>query len=200
MEKGNGMSVLMDDLLGGFRAIPSCANTANLKFAVEQTRYPCVMLKMGDINTLKRYVAYIHKFEKKVLVHVDSIKGISRDKAGFHYMNRIGVDGIITMKPQNIKMIKEEEIHATLGVFLVDSASVTSAIQNIQMMKPDSVIAMPMTIPKEVYGQLKKCVGIPILAGGLGVSEEILTSVLSMGVEACAVTDQTMLKIFQERM
>lgn len=194
------MSVLIDDLLGGVSIIPSCANTASLKYAVEQTNYPCIMLKMGDINSLKKYIAYIHKYEKKALVHVDSIKGISKDKAGFHYMKRIGVDGMITMKPQNIKMMKEEEIHAALGVFLVDGASVTSAIQNIQIMKPNSVIAMPMTIPKEIYEQLKTSVDVPILAGGLGVNEEIISWVLSLGVKACAVTDQEILNIFQERM
>lgn len=175
----------------------SCANTAKLKLAVEQMNYPCIMLKMGDINSLKKYVAYIHNNGKKVMVHVDSVKGISRDKAGFHYMKRIGVDAIISMKPQNIKLIREEEMHASLGMFLVDSASVASAIQNIHMTKPDSVIAMPMTIPDEIYEQMHNSTNIPILAGGLGVNREIISHVLSLGVRACAVTDQKLLQLFE---
>ena len=203
------MAISLEELLKNYKLIPSAANKASLKFAVEQTDYPCIMLKMGDINTLRKYTTYIHEYGKTVMVHIDSIKGISKDKAGFHYMKRIGVDAIISMKPQYIKMIREEDIHAILGVFLVevlhcpcymfaDSASVSYAVQNIHFTKPDSVIVMPMTIPDETFEYLQKSVNVPILAGGLGIHERIISHVLSLGITACPVTNQELLKKYME--
>ncbi|MCI5944389.1 MAG: glycerol-3-phosphate responsive antiterminator [Eubacterium sp.] len=192
------MAISLEELLKNYKLIPSAANKASLKFAVEQTDYPCIMLKMGDINTLRKYTTYIHEYGKTVMVHIDSIKGIAKDKAGFHYMKRIGVDAIISMKPQYIKMIREEDIHAILGVFLVDSASVSYAVQNIHFTKPDSVIVMPMTIPDETFEYLQKSVNVPILAGGLGIHERIISHVLSLGITACPVTNQELLKKYME--
>ena len=180
----------IEELLRGSLIIPSVSNMEHLKFAVEKTKFPCVMVKMGDLNNIGTIVHYIHKAEKRVLLHIDSIKGISRDKAGFHYLKRIGVDAVITMKSQNIRMIKEEGMIAILGTFLVDSASINLTIQNIHSNKPDAIVAMPMTIPEEVYGKLKDCSRVPILAGGLGVNGDIVDQVLNAGVCACAVTDR----------
>lgn len=151
----------IEELLLGSLIIPSVSNMEHLKFAVEKTKFPCVMVKMGDLNNIGTIIHYIHKAEKRVLLHIDSIKGISRDKAGFHYLKRIGVDAVITMKSQNI--------HSN---------------------KPDAIVAMPMTIPEEVYAKLKDCSRVPILAGGLGVNGDIVDQVLNAGVCACAVTDR----------
>lgn len=186
-------------LLQGSLVIPSVSNMEHLKFVVEKTTFSCVMVKMGDLNNIGTIVHYIHKAEKKVLLHIDSIKGISKDKAGFHYLKRIGVDAVITMKSQNIRMIKEEGMVAILGTFLVDSASINLTIQNIHSNKPDAIVAMPMTIPDEVYEKIKTSSRIPILAGGLGVNGEIVDRVLKHGVCACAVTDRKVYLPYERR-
>lgn len=184
----------LEELLGEDRIIPSAATAEQLKYAVEMCSFSCIMLKMGDINTIGKMIAYIHKYEKSAMVHLDSIKGISKDKAGIHYLKRIGVDSLITMKSQNIRMIKEEGIHAVLGTFLVDSSSVAVTLQNMRANKPDAVIAMPMTIPDSIYEMLQENTRIPIMAGGLGMSTEIIDHVLEQGVWACAVTDKNILE------
>lgn len=187
------------ELLQGSLVIPSVSNMEHLKFAAEKTTFSCVMVKMGDLNNIGTIVHYIHRAEKKVLLHIDSIKGISKDKAGFHYLKRIGVDAVITMKSQNIRMIKEEGMIAILGTFLVDSASINLTIQNIHSNKPDAIVAMPMTIPDEVYEKIKSCSRVPILAGGLGVNGEIVDRVLKLGACACAVTDRKVYLPYERR-
>ena len=187
----------LNDLLKEDRIIPSVSNLDQLRYAVEKKTFSCIMLKMGDINSIGKLSAYIHKYHKTVMLHIDSVKGISKDRAGIHYLKRIGIDAIITMKSQNIRMIKEEGIYAILGTFLVDSSSVSLTIQNIHGNKPDAIIAMPMTIPDSVYETLRQNARIPIMAGGLGVNKEIIDHVLDLGIRACAVTDRNILMRYE---
>lgn len=191
------MNEKLNELLKGNVVIPSAATMEQLKYIAEKTDFSCVMIKLGDINNIGKIVGYLHKMNKTAMLHIDSVKGISKDKAGFHYLKRIGVDAVITMKSQNIRMIKEEEMLAILGTFLVDSASVNLTIQNVHMNKPDAIIAMPMTIPDLTYERLKESIKVPILAGGLGVNKQIVEHVLSLGVQACAVTDRGIYKDFE---
>ncbi len=187
----------LEKLLGEDRLIPSVSNLEQLKYAVEQTGFSCIMLKMGDINTIGKMVAHIHKHNKTVMLHIDSLKGISKDKAGIHYLKRMGADSLLTMKSQNIRMVKEEGVYAVLGTFLVDSSSLHLTLQNIHANKPDAVIAMPMTVPDEVYGILQKSTSIPIMAGGLGMDMDIINHVLGLGIRACAVTDRKILEQYK---
>ncbi|MCD8018406.1 MAG: glycerol-3-phosphate responsive antiterminator [Clostridiales bacterium] len=180
--------------LGDCTIIPSVATSESLKYIVEHSNFPCIMLKMGDINTIRNIVTYIHKHHKFVMIHMDSVKGISKDKAGIHYFKRIGVDIIITMKSQHIRMIKDEGIKAILGTFLIDSASVQLTIQNLRTSKPDAVVVMPMTVPDQIYEKIITCSEAPVIAGGLGIDKEIIDHVLTLPVEACAITDQALLK------
>lgn len=184
----------LEELLGKDRLIPSVSNIEQLKYAVEEKSFSCIMMKMGDINTIGKMIAHIHRYDKKVMLHMDSLKGISKDKSGIHYLKRMGADALLTMKSQNIRMIKDEGIYGILGTFLVDSASVNLTIQNVHANKPDAMIVMPMTIPDDIYKNLQQSTKIPIMAGGLGVSTEIIEHILELGVKACAVTDRKILE------
>ncbi len=183
--------------LGEAKVIPSIASVESLKHIVEQTTFPCIMLKMGSINNLAKIVAYIHQHGKHVMLHLDSVKGIAKDKSGMQYLKKIGVDMVITMKSQHIRMIKEAEMGAVLGCFLVDSSSVQLSIQNIKNNHPDIVITMPITVPDDVIREMKKASNIPIIAGGLGMTKEIIDHALSLNIDACAVTDWNVLKEYQ---
>ncbi|MCR4892695.1 MAG: glycerol-3-phosphate responsive antiterminator [Lachnospiraceae bacterium] len=192
------MALTLEELLQGNALIPSVSDTAQLKYAVKEQDFPCIMVKTGDISTIASILKLIHNAGKRAMVHLDSLKGIARDKEGIHYLKRIGTDSLITMKPQTIRIIKDSGIFSLLGTFLVDSASVKSAIQNVHTNKPDALILMPMTIPEETYRYVLNHVDIPLIAGGLGLSVEIITRALSQGLAACAVTDPEVLKRTQQ--
>lgn len=198
MERVCDMEQKWKDLTKGTKVIPSAASMEQLKYIVENTTFPCVMVKLGDINTIGKIVAYIHQKKKTVMLHMDSVKGISNEKAGFQYLKRIGVDSVITMKSQYIRMIKEAGMIAILGTFLVDSASVSNTFQNVYTNKPDAMIVMPMTVPDDIYRNLQENINIPILAGGLGVNREIVDHVLSLGISSCAVTNRGIYKLYEK--
>lgn len=187
------------DLLKDTKVIPSAASMEQLKRIVENTSFPCVMVKLGDINTIGKIVAYIHQKKKTVMLHMDSVKGVSNEKAGFQYLKRIGVDAVITMKSQYVRMIKEAGMTAVWGTFVVDSASVSNTFQNVYSNKPDAIIVMPMTVPDEVYMKLQENIKIPILAGGLGVNRDIVEHVLNLGISSCAVTDREIYKFYEPK-
>jgi len=178
------------ELTKGQKMIPSCATPKQMEYIVEKTDWSCVMLKMGNVGNIQSLVDYIHKKQKKVMVHLDSLKGIARDKEGIRYLSQIGSDAVITMRAQDIGMINEARMISLLGAFLVDSASVAQTIANVRNVSPDVLIAMPITIPDMVFEQLRKNMAIPIMGGGLGVSIEILDHALEIGMKACAVTDR----------
>lgn len=179
----------LQNLFSGDVIIPSVTSTEELGFFLQRTNHRWVCLKMGDINSLVSIISAIHKKNRKVLVHLDSMKGIAKDKEGIHWLKRIGADAIITMKSQSIKMIREQGVYAVLGSFIVDSASVAQSIQNIRTSKPDAVLIMPMTVPASVYERLSKehsC----ILAGGLGAEHAAIQESLDSGACSCIVTDR----------
>ena len=96
-------------------------------------------------------------------------------------------------------LIKEAGMISLLGAFLVDSASVTQTIVNVGNVKPDVLIAMPITIPDVVFHRLRTNMNIPIMGGGLGVSCKVIDHALEIGMEACAVTDREKLSHYTDR-
>lgn len=169
--------------------IPSVTTPEELDFFLKHTSHNWVCLKMGDINSLVSIVSIIHKNKRKVMLHLDSIKGIAKDKDGIKYLKRIGIDAIITMKSQHLKMIREENIFSILGSFIVDSAAVSQTLQNIKTGKPDAILIMPMTVPSSVYQELHK--EIPcIIVGGLGKEHDAIQDAFDHGACACIVSDK----------
>lgn len=180
---------LFKNLLSGDCIIPSVTSVEELNFFLKHTQHPWVCLKMGDINSLVSIISTIHKHDRKVMLHLDSVKGINKDKEGIRWLKRIGTDAVITMKSQHIKMIRDQNLYAILGSFIVDSASVNQTVQNIRTNKPDAVLIMPMSIPHSIYETLQAehtC----ILAGGLGTEHSIIQQSLDCGSCACVVTDR----------
>lgn len=169
--------------------IPSVTSLEDIHFVLKHTALPWICLKMGDINSLASIIALLHKNNRKVMVHQDSIKGIAKDKEGIAFLKRIGADAIITMKSQNLKMIREGNILAVLGAFIVDSSALAQTVANIKSGKPDAVLIMPMTVPSKVYKRLLQehdC----ILAGGLGAEHDTIQQSLDNGSLACIVSDR----------
>ncbi|MCI8327539.1 MAG: glycerol-3-phosphate responsive antiterminator [Lachnospiraceae bacterium] len=172
--------------------IPSATSKEYLNYFVKRTSHIWVCLKMGEICSLGAIISILHKNNRKAMLHFDFIKGIAKDKEGIEYLKRIGVDAIITTKSQHLKMIRDNEIIAILETFLVDSSAIQQTLSNIRTGKPDAVLVMPMTVPKQVFQKITQehdCV----LAGGLGVDHEVIQNALDSGARACIVTDRRLI-------
>ena len=76
--------------------IPAISNTADLVAFLDSYADPWVMVKLGDINTLPNIVRCVHEKRKKIIVHHDSINGLSTDRTSVRYLANIGVDAVNT--------------------------------------------------------------------------------------------------------
>ena len=179
--------------------VPSCASPDQLNYIAKETDWPCIMLKMGEVGNIRGIVNYIHKHGKKVMVHLDSLKGIAKDKEGARYLKQIGVDAIISMRAQFIRTLHDAGMVTILGAFLVDSASVNQTIQNVRNNKPDILCSMPVTVPDEIYRKLLDHIQVPIMAGGLGVDAGVIDHAISCGVQTIAVTDRKLVDHYAQK-
>lgn len=75
-----------------------------------------------------------------------------------------------------------------LGLFLIDTNAMATGVQSINESRPDAGLVMPMTIPGSIYDAILRQIRVPLLAGGLGMEEELVTAALDNGALAAAVT------------
>ena len=69
----------MDKLLAGNCVIPAVHTMDEFRYTVENTDLSCLMVKFGDLENLPELIRYAHQHGKSVMLHLDSIRGITRD-------------------------------------------------------------------------------------------------------------------------
>lgn len=74
----------------------------------------------GDAFQLAPFVEQAHKHGKGVVVHVDLVSGIGKDRAGIQYLRQIGVDAIITSRSQLVNAGKAEGLITIQRLLVVD--------------------------------------------------------------------------------
>src|ERR1700724_2717425 len=62
----------------------------------------------GDTFQLAPFVAQAHERGKGVVVHIDLMGGVGKDRAGIQYLRQIGIDAIITSRSQLVTSGKAE--------------------------------------------------------------------------------------------
>ena len=71
----------------------------DMQVALESDALLLFLLK-GDAFQLTPFVLEAHQRGKGVVVHVDLVSGIGKDRAGIQYLHQIGIDAIITSRSQ----------------------------------------------------------------------------------------------------
>ena len=162
--------------------IPAISNTADLVAFLDSYADPWVMVKLGDINTLPNIVRRVHEKRKKIIVHHDSINGLSTDR----------VDAVNTTRLHCISTIQSEKMLAVLGLFIIDSSAVASAVRAVNENKPDCALLMPSSLPGRIIRQIKSETGCPLFGGGLCASSEELNLLLKAGLEGVTTSEKSL--------
>lgn len=148
-----------------------------------------VFLLNGDILTLKDKVNKLKLNDKSVFVHLDMIGGISNNPVIVKYLkNEFHIDGIITTKTSLVKKALEENIHVVQRIFLLDSISLQTSMENIRRVKPSAIEIMPGVITKAVKRLHKEFPDLPIICGGLIDDKQEIIDVLKCGAMAVSTT------------
>lgn len=139
-----------------------------------------VFMLKADVLTLPALAR--GKGVKKIYVHIDTAEGIGKDKKGLEYLKNCGADGIISTKNHMIVLAKELGLGTVQRFFIIDSASVATALEIVDATRPDYAELMPGILPKAVKSFVEKT-RTKIIAGGLIETKKDVFAALSAGAD-----------------
>ena len=90
-----------------------------------------------------------------------------------------------------IKNAMESDVRVIQRLFVLDSLSIETNIQQIKKMHPDAVEIMPGIIPRVIKRIKSEIPDIPIIAGGLVESKEDVMEVLKNGGIAVSTSKES---------
>lgn len=151
-----------------------------------------VFLLTGDIFNLPEVVQKCKEHNKTVFLHLDLIKGFSRDSTALKYIHKnIKVDGVISTKVSLLKAAKNEGFFVIQRLFMLDSTSYENSIHAAKGLRPDAVDIMPGIMPKIISRTCKE-LHVPVIAGGLIDNKEEVITGLKAGATSISTTKQTL--------
>lgn len=126
-----------------------------------------VFILYGSILDIKDICSKLKAANKVVFIHIDMIEGIKGDLKGIEYIkNTVEPFGIITTKSSNVKHSLSLGLCTIQRVFIIDSQSMQTGINNINSVIPHAVEVMP-GIASKIINIMQKDTKLPIIAGGL---------------------------------
>ncbi|HLI08984.1 MAG TPA: glycerol-3-phosphate responsive antiterminator [Ktedonobacteraceae bacterium] len=137
----------------------------DMQVALESDAMLLFLLK-GDAFQLAPFVSEAHRLGKGVVVHVDLVSGVGKDRAGIQYLRQIGVDAIITSRSQLVTAGKAEGLVTIQRLLLVDDSALETGARTIARAAPDLIEILPGIIFPEVAPTLKQLLHGPFIAGG----------------------------------
>lgn len=181
-------------VIGKRTVIPAVRNQADLEEATT-TSSPIIALLFGDIITMPKIIERARAAKKMVMVHIDLVDGIGKDKVGVKYFAQLGVEVLISTKPHLIKAAREEGMYCVQRLFLMDSEALKTGLNLLQSFKPDAVEVLPGIVPKRTILQVAKACNGPIFAGGLISTEQEVLSALENGAWAVSTSKRELWRI-----
>ena len=150
-----------------------------------------VFMLAPNIEDIERQTIKTHKAGKKIFVHIDLAEGVGKDEYGIKYLQKLGVDGIISTRTNLIKQAKKVGVCTVQRFFIVDSHSVDTTLEAIKIGKPDMIEIMPGMITK-VIKKIKEETDTPIVAGGLFSNEQEMEKALSDGATGVSASSKVL--------
>lgn len=121
---------------------------------------------------------------KKMIYHLDMIKGIKGDEYGAEYVcQSVKPYGLISTKAKAIHKAKQNGVIAIERIFLLDSRALEQSYAMVRKSMPDYIEVLPGAMPWMIK-EVKEELGIPILAGGLIRTKKDVQNALDAGAAA----------------
>ncbi|MDT8901638.1 glycerol-3-phosphate responsive antiterminator [Anaeroselena agilis] len=170
--------------------VPAARTPADLTHALAHTSAPAVILLFGDINTLPGLLAEAKRHGKRLIVHLDLLDGVGKDRAGVKCLARLGVAALITTKQQLVKTARDEGMIVVQRLFIMDTEALRTAVKVVNHAKPDAVEILPASVPGWVFTEITRQTGLPLLAGGLAATRADIDSALAGGAAAVSTSNR----------
>ncbi len=152
----------------------------DMQIALDSDALLLFLLK-GDAFQLAPFVEQAHERGKGVVVHVDLVSGIGKDRAGIQYLRQIGIDAIITSRSQLVSAGHAEGLTTIQRLLLLDDSALETGVRTIARAAPDIVEVLPGIIFPEVAATLQRLLPGPFIAGGFIRSVDEVSRVKDAG-------------------
>ena len=161
---------------------------AAVKTAEELTRaidsdVETVFLLHATLSTLSRRIELARRAGKRLFIHMDLVEGLSKDAAGVEFLASMKPDGLISTRSGCIHAAREAGITCIQRFFMVDSRSVSTALESIRQTRPDMIELLPGIAYKTITRMAAET-DVPVIAGGLIETKEEIFKALSAGAAA----------------
>lgn len=153
---------------------------------------PCevIFLLHGNIFTLDREIYRIKESGKLVYVHIDLLEGSSKDSVALHHIaDQIKPDGIISTKGSLLRQAKELGMFTIQRVFLLDSLSLVTGINNIKKINSNAIEILPGIMPSVTKTMVKRT-GKGVITGGLVSEKSHVISSLNAGAVGVSTSEE----------
>jgi glycerol uptake operon antiterminator len=142
---------------------------------------PLLFVLHGDALHLAPQVNLAHQRGKAVVVHLDLMDGIGKDRAGIHFLRQMNIDGIITSRSQLVASGKAEGLITIQRLLLTDDVALDTAVRTIARALPDMVEVLPGVVFPEIAPVLTRLLPGPFIAGGFIRTAEDVARVRAAG-------------------
>ena len=149
-----------------------------------------VYVLYGDICNIADIVKKLKEKDKKVIVHIDLIEGLTSKEICVDFIKKYTMaDGIISLKPTMIKRAKDLGIFTIQRFYMMDGRSYTNIVKHVRHTNPEVVEFMPAGLTK-LIPYLVHEVDKPVVASGLIQDKEDVMGALKAGAMAVSNTNR----------
>ncbi|HLZ81763.1 MAG TPA: glycerol-3-phosphate responsive antiterminator, partial [Ktedonobacteraceae bacterium] len=132
-----------------FPVAAAMKSNEDMQIALKSDAMLLFLLK-GDAFQIAPFITEAHQLGKGVVVHVDLVSGIGKDRAGIQYLRQIGVDAIITSRSQLVSAGRAEGLTTIQRLLLLDDSALDNGVRSIARAAPDIVEILPGIIFPEI--------------------------------------------------
>jgi glycerol uptake operon antiterminator len=148
-----------------FPVAAAIKSNEDIQVALDSDAVLLFILK-GDAFQLAPFVAQARERGKRLVIHVDLVSGVGKDRGGIQYLHDIGVDAIITSRSQLVSAGKAEGLITIQRLLLLDDSALETGVRTIARVAPDIVEVLPGIIFPEMAPTLRQLLPGPFIAGG----------------------------------
>jgi glycerol uptake operon antiterminator len=148
-----------------FPVAAAMKSNEDMEVALQSDALLLFLLK-GDAFQIAPFITAAHQRGKGVVVHMDLVSGIGKDRAGIQYLRQLGVDAIITSRSQLVSAGRAEGLTTIQRLLLLDDSALDNGVRSIARAAPDIVEILPGIIFPEVAQTLQRLLPGPFIAGG----------------------------------
>ena len=148
-----------------FPVAAAMKSNEDMEVALQSDALLLFLLK-GDAFQIAPFIREAHQRGKGVVVHMDLVSGIGKDRAGIQYLRQLGVDAIITSRSQLVSAGRAEGLTTIQRLLLLDDSALDNGVRSIARAAPDIVEILPGIIFPEVAQTLQRLLPGPFIAGG----------------------------------